>query len=49
MKNSLIAIFFMTVGILGGTAIGHAWGYLGMYLDEFEVDRSITTSHRSWK
>jgi len=49
MKNSLIAIFFMTTGILGGTVVGHAWGYLGMWVDEAEVDRSITTSHRSWK
>jgi len=41
MKGTLQFIFCMTLALLLGIAVGHAGGYAIMYIDEYEVDRTI--------
>ena len=41
MKGALQFIFCMAFALSLGIAVGHAGGYAIMYIDEYEVDRTI--------
>jgi len=36
MKNNFIFLIFMTSGILGGAAIGHVWGWMGIAVSDYK-------------
>lgn len=41
MKNVLQLVFVMALAFTLSIVVGHAGGYAIMYIDEYEVDRTI--------
>ena len=41
IKGMLQLSFFMALALSMGIVVGHAGGYAIMYIDEYEIDRTI--------
>ena len=36
MKTNLLALIVVIVGLLGGVAVGHAWGWTGIAMSDYK-------------
>jgi len=36
MRTNLLALIIVIVGLLGGVAVGHAWGWIGIAVSDYK-------------